>query len=363
MNITSYNVTDVAYHYIGLRVLDGMGTSAERSQQVEAISSNVRKFVSDRALRLMLPEPRGTFQTVGEKICQELVHFGLAGSGRGSPYELTIFGRMALDLLAEQRYVELRQAMVELHLKTYDNLRAILQAHIDAGAIWQPVVTSDHLSQPDYLPGLLEPTFGQDAPETLAKTLDRESLPPAKKIEDILRARVLKQAMPAQKMRVALFRGICDRLVSLRLLNKPRVLRKQCEFEKTYSPCVGENPTRPWYTPLVIPLDSGESYQIYSCEPDAADPDYQTALLSAIDQAFSAMTPKAGYYDIPDLRDWVCEYLMVPESAFDDGLNCLLDRQPAALSVGLQYEKITGRRRPLVRTRQSTQLHNLIRRV
>lgn len=59
MNITSYNVTDVGYHYIGLRVLDGMGTTAERSQQIEAISSNVRKFVSDRALRLMLPEPRG----------------------------------------------------------------------------------------------------------------------------------------------------------------------------------------------------------------------------------------------------------------------------------------------------------------
>ena len=363
MNITSYNVTDVAYHYIGLRVLDGMRTSAERSQQVEAISSNVRKFVSDRALRLMLPEPRGTFQTVGEKICQELVHFGFARSVRGSPYELTALGQMALGLLANQQYAELRQAMAEVHLKTYDNLRAILQAHIDAGAIWQPVVTSDHLGQPDYLQGLLEPTFGQDTPETLAKTLDRESLPPPKKIEDILRARVLKQAMPTQKMRVALFRGICDRLVSLRLLNKPRVLRKQCEFEKTYSPCVGENPTRPWYAPLIIPLDNGESYQIYSCEPDADDPDYQTAMLSAIDQAFSAMTPKAGYYDIPDLRDWVCEYLRVPEAAFDDGLNCLLDLQPAVLSVGLQYEKITGRRRPLVRTRQSTQLHNLIRSV
>ena len=363
MNITSYNVTDVAYHYIGLRVLDGMRTSAERSQQVEAISSNVRKFVSDRALRLMLPEPRGTFQTVGEKICQELVHFGFAGSERGGPYELTIFGQMALGLLADRRYVELRQAMAGVHLKTYDNLRAIVQVHIDAGAIWQPVVTSIHLDRPDYLQGLLEPTFGQDTLSTLAETLDRHALPPPKKIEDILRAKVLKEAMPAQKMRVALFRGICDRLVSLRLLNKPRVVRRQCEFEKTYSPCVAENPTRPWYTPLDVTLDSGESYQIYLCEPDAADPDYQDALLSAMDQALTELSPEGGYYDIPDLRDWVCEHLMIPEAAFDDGLNSLLDRRPAALSVGLQYEKITGRRRPLVRTRQSTQLHNLIRRV
>ena len=363
MNITSYNVTDVGYHYIGLRVLDGMGTSAERSQQVEAISSNVRKFVSDRSLRLMLPEPRGTFQTVGEKICQELVHFGFARSERGSPYELTILGRMTLSLLADRRYVELRETMVGVHLKTYDNLRAIMQAHIDAGPIWQPVVTSDHLNQPDYLPGLLEPTFGRDTSAKLAEILELDALPPPKKVEDILRTKVLKQTMPTQKMRVALFRGICDRLVSLRLLNKPRVVRKRCEFEKTYSPCVAENPPRPWYTPLRIPLDNGGTYQIYLCEPDATDSDYQTALLSAIDRALSELPTEGGYYDIPDLRDWVCEYLMIPEAAFDDGLNCLLDQQPAVLSVGLQYEKITGRRRPLVRTRQSTQLHNLIRRV
>ena len=363
MNITSYNVTEVGYHYIGLRVLDGLGPTAERRQQVEAISSNVRKFVTDRSLRLMLPEPRGTFQTVGEKICQELVHFGFAHSERGGHYELTTIGRMALSLLSDQKYVELRQVMAWVHLKTYDNLRAIMQAHINAGPIWQPVVTSTHLEQPGYLSGLLEPTFGQDTPATLAETFDQNALPPQKKIEDILRTKVLKQVMPAQKMRVALFRGICDRLVSLRLLNKPRVVRKQCEFEKTYSPCVAENPTRPWYTPLQIPLDNGESYQIYLCEPDATDPEYQTALLSAIDQALSELSPEGGYYDIPELRDWVCECLMVPEAAFDDGLNCLLDQQPGALSVGLQYEKITGRRRPLVRTGQNTQLHNMIRRI
>ena len=106
MNITSYNITEVAYHYIGLRVLGGMGSSVERSQQVETISSNILKFVGDRALRLMLPGPRGTFQTVGEKVCQELVHFGFARSERGSRYELTAMGRMVLDLLSERQYVQ-----------------------------------------------------------------------------------------------------------------------------------------------------------------------------------------------------------------------------------------------------------------
>ena len=126
---------------------------------------------------------------------------------------------------------------------------------------------------------------------------------------------------------------------------------------------MSENPLKPWYSPLQIPLNNGESYQIFLCEPDTTDPGYQTILLSGIDEAVSEMSPAGGYYDIPDLRDWVCEYLMIPEAAFDDGLNCLLDRQPAVLSAGLQYDKITGRRRPLVRIRQNTQLHNLVRRV
>ena len=363
MNISSYNITEVGYHYIGLRVLDGMGASAQRSQQVEVISSNVRKFVSDRALRLMLPEPRGTFLTVGQKVCEELVHFGFAVSERGGPYELTAKGRDVLGLLTDQRYLELRKEMASVHLRTYANLRAIVQAHLDGGAIWQPVVSSTHVDQPGYLQGLLEPTFERDAADILAKAVDQNAPPPAKKIEDILRAKVITHAMPAQRMRVALFRAICDRLVSLRLLNKARAARRKCEFEKTYSPCVVQNPMKPWYSPLQVLLDNGEPYRILMCEPDATDPHFQDALLSGIDRALSEMSPIGGYYDIPDLRDSVCEYLMIPEAAFDDGLNCLLDRQPAVLSVGLQYDKITARRKPLVRSRQNAQLHNLIRRI
>ena len=93
------------------------------------------------------------------------------------------------------------------------------------------------------------------------------------------------------------------------------------------------------------------------------NPDHQDALLSAVDRAFSELPIVGGYYDIPDLRDWVCEHLLIPEAAFDEGINQLLDRQPSPLSVGLQYDRISGRRRPLVRLGQTTQIHNLIRRI
>ncbi len=362
MNINSYNVTDVSYHYIGLRVLNAMPANSDRGQQTEAISRSVLKFVNDRALRLMLPEPKGTFQTVGEKICQELVHFQFAKSVQ-SRFDLTETGKQALTLLADKKHQDLRRLMISVHLQTYDNLRAVVQTHLRQGTVWQPIVSSAGLAEPDYLERLLQPTFGQCAESVvygLSESLTGQS---PSKIEDTLRSKIQQKVMPNQKMGVALFRSICDRLVSLRLLNKSRTIAQICEFEKTYSPCVADSPPNSWYTPLQIPLADQTMYKIYLSEPAMANPNHQDCLLVALDQAFASLSPEGGYYDIPDLRDWVCEYLMIPEAAFDDGLNRLLDLQPPVLSAGLHYDRITSQRRPLVRTRQATQLHNLIRRL
>ena len=115
LNITSFNVTDVGYHLIGLRVLAGLATNARREEQTATIARNVRKYVNDKALRLMLPEPRGTFETVGKKVSQELVHLQFAKSLRGA-YEVTDAGRFILKLLDNREYQELRRVMVEAHV-------------------------------------------------------------------------------------------------------------------------------------------------------------------------------------------------------------------------------------------------------
>lgn len=117
MNISSYNVADVGYHYIGLRVLSGLPTTAHRKEQEATISRSVLKYVSDRALRLLLPEPRGTFQTIGEKVCRELVHLQIAVSAQHA-YELTKFGKELLDLLNKRRHTELRRIMAKIHLRS-----------------------------------------------------------------------------------------------------------------------------------------------------------------------------------------------------------------------------------------------------
>jgi hypothetical protein len=70
----------------------------------------------------------------------------------------------------------------------------------------------------------------------------------------------------------------------------------------------------------------------------------------------------AGYYSLPEVRDEVCQYLKIPEGVFDEALNRILDLDLCPFTVGLQYEGITGRRKPLVRDRGSIQIYNLIRR-
>ena len=362
MNITSYNITDVSYHYIGLRVLNHLTADVGRSIQVEEISRNVLKFATDKALRLMLPQPSTTFAGTGPKICQELVHFKFARSVRGG-YEVTEAGRSVLKLLTSQDYITLRRLMAQVHLQTYDNLRCIVQSHIESGPVWRPVVESTRISEKGYLEKLLAPTFGTETDAEASMFMAEHKGLSAGRVQDALHDRIIKKVIPNQRIRVANFRAICDRLVSLRLLNQRRVNKKGCEFNVSYSPCTGDDPEKTWYVPLEVPLENGSSLHLFFCEPDMNDQCQQDVLLAAIDKAFCNLSPIGGYYDIPDLRDWVCQYLMIPESAFDDGTNHLLDRQPSVLSVGLQYERITARRRPLVRQRRDVELHNLIRRL
>ena len=174
--------------------------------------------------------------------------------------------------------------------------------------------------------------------------------------------RCFSRSFPDFKKGEPLFRALCDRLVSLRLLNMMRVNVKECEFTKSYSPCVSDSPPHTWYRYLEILLPAAVVYRIYLCEPDMTDDEAQEALLASVNQAFMSLIPQAGYYDLPDVRDWVCERLRIPEASFDEGINCLLDRQPSTLTVGLRYEGISGRRKPLVGNREPRQIFNLIRR-
>ena len=67
MNISSYNITDVSYHYLGLRVLHGMPDVATRTEQIENVAKSVHKFVSDRNRRLMVAAPGTSFRGTGKK--------------------------------------------------------------------------------------------------------------------------------------------------------------------------------------------------------------------------------------------------------------------------------------------------------
>lgn len=363
MNITSYNINDVTFHYVGLRVLEASPNAVDKATQMATISRSIYNHVCHRSLRLMLPEPKGTYRVAGEKVCQELMHFGLVGAEKGMPYRLTESGLSTLALLEQRRYTDLRKVMAELHLNTYDNLRAVLLHHLDGTSVWRPVVEERRLAETSYVRRLLEPTFGEAAQslaEPMEELADQRS---AKTIESYLTSVVLSHLFGA-KMKNALFRTLCDRLASLRLLNARRAEEDDCAFTKTYSPCRSTDDEKlSWYTPLEIATCGGSVQEIYACEPNMERQDCQDAVLDALDEAFKRLPAVGGYHAIPDLRDSVCERLMIPEPAFDDAVNRLLDRTTPVLSAGLGYEGITAQRKPLVRRRGDTQLHNLLRRV
>lgn len=361
MNVSSYNITDIAYHYIGLRVLASLSPTARRDEQTRAISRSVLQYVMDRALRLMLPEPKGTFETIGEKVCQELVHFQFARSSRAG-YDLTEAGKEALGLLDGHRNVELRRLMAAVHLQTYENVRTVVQRHMEVGAIWRPIVGAGQHATLDYIQRLLRPTFQQDADQVAGAVLGELKGKGPKKLEDALQGRVVERVFPTLSLSVPLFRSLCDRLTTLRLVNIRKLDLDGCEFAKSYSPCVPGAPPDSWHVRVNVPLAPRGTFVIYLSEPNMEDEGMQKELRRAIDEAFAALHPQAGYYDLPAVRDYVCELLKIPEAAFDDGVNRLLDEEPATLTVALRYEGISARRKPLLRNRGGTQIYNLIRR-
>jgi hypothetical protein len=361
MNISSFNVTDVGYHYIGLRVLAAT-PGASRDEQTSAIARSVSRYARDKALRLMLPEPNSAYESVGEKVCQELVHFAFAEATKGRGYELTRAGTDVLALLNERKHTDLRRRMALIHLKTYDNLQAVVHTHITHKGVLSPVVEATKSIDTAYIATLLRPTFGPLAQQEAEQFLENLQERSPKKIEDALRERVLKRLIPQHSIAVPLFRAMCDRLVSLRLFNAMKVSCEEGEFNRTYSPCVEGSPTRRWHHCATTSLSTGEGYTIYLSEPDLDDGETQQSFLTAVDGAFAVLKEQAGYYDLPDVRDFVCDNLQIPEAAFDEGVLALMDKKIAPITLGLTYERISGRRKPLVRVRESTQIFNLIRR-
>lgn len=113
---------------------------------------------------------------------------------------------------------------------------------------------------------------------------------------------------------------------------------------------------------MVANLSAHETYAIYLSEPDFADEEVTESLQDALDAAYSTLQAQAGYFDLPDVRDFVCDKLLIPEAAFDEGIIVLLQKPKPRVTLGLTYDRITGRRKPLVRIGEFGQIYNLIRR-
>jgi len=251
--------------------------------------------------------------------------------------------------------------MASAHLSTYDNLRLVLFKHLELGALWRPILEAGAPVTGETLRAVLAPVFGETTQDGFVRIADKIVGRAGKQAEDEILTCFLSRYFGQDAMGIPLFRALCDRLISLRLLNMTRVSLERREYIKSYSTAAWDKPGEPWYVPLSGTTREGETFRIYISEPDMNLPEIQQRLLSSIADAFKELKDEAGYYDLPDVRDLVCERLRIPEAAFDEGINRLLDRRPSPLTVGLRYERILARRKPLVRATESMQLYNLLR--
>jgi hypothetical protein len=242
------------------------------------------------------------------------------------------------------------------------NLQAVVHCHIERNGILSPSVEATKAIDTAYVAALLRPTFGTAAQSEAKAFLEQMKERSPKKIEDALREHVLKELIPQHSIGVPLFRAMTDRLVSLRLLNAARVSYEKAEFYRTYSPCVEGPPIRKWHHRVTTILAVGGTYAIYLSEPEFDDDETRQSLLDALDEAYAALPAQAGYFDLPEVRDFVCDKLLIPEAAFDEGVIALLEKPKPPVTLGLTYERITSRRKPLVRVGDSTQIYNLLRR-
>jgi hypothetical protein len=297
----------------------------------------------------MLPAPRGTFSSVGEKVLNELRHFALTES-QDKRVILSVKGSEALQLLQKSRFTELRRLFVQLHLETYDNLLAVVEYLASGAVVLRPMKENLDLTQLTALARSYLPWEGDKI------SFDTDLTP--QKAEELITTRLLEHCFPNAKLTVPIFRSMCDRLASLRLINQSRVSKDGADGFAIYGTCSNARNAE-WDVELSFTI--GHSVRLLFLSEFSLDKKGAwKALASALERAFHELKPEGGFYDLPDVRDRVCLELRIPEAAFDNAVSEMLDSPNPPISLGLRYERITGRRKPMVR-QPGNQIFNLIR--
>ena len=108
------------------------------------------------------------------------------------------------------------------------------------------------------------------------------------------------------------------------------------------------DPTRKWHHRVLTPVSTGGIYAIYLSEPDFYDEETQHSLLRALERRTLPWRKRPGISTCP-MCEILCVKMLIPEGSFDEGVLALLDKPRPPVTLGLTYERITGRRKPLVR--------------
>jgi len=384
LNISHFNVSDVALYYQGLVAL---ATSPMASAvAAEEIRRRAVTYVERRRAVFSLPSPRGQLDTLGEKILFDLRQMHLA-TVADTKVKLTAAGLAIVDSLKKGEGRRARLAILGRLVETYDNA-AFLCATVTPPTgkpLFVPIprTTTEESGDDDgetrlvpanlesvcaawaewclenHRPDLMPPDLQKQTEALVEASKDKRGF--AEKARNALAQLVVGAATKGRIAKAPIFRTVRDRLSTAGGLNS--VLRpvpgKPLSVEVVFS-CmhIGRPSARAEeWQPLGAKFILVEDIWIHEAEPARLE----STVLTALREARPALVERAGYYRIYELRDRVCEVLALSQGMFDSVFVHIYRTRPGLMTLGVDYEKITAKRLPIeIRDGTSSNLFNLV---
>jgi hypothetical protein len=370
-SISSFNINDVALYYHALRALSD--EPREPAAAAEHVRERLVAYLERRRAVLSLPPLRTEMTSIGKKAISELRSMGLCALEDGK-VQLLEPGRDVVSQLVSGNAKLARRAVLGQMIETFDNVYGLVCTLSASGGkpLHLPAPRSSVSSEEsdDATPGTADGTLDLQAfcdawrawclenqrPDLLPDDLlaraqelherstDRDV---GQRIKNAVQPLVLEKATGGVVSKVAIFRTIRDRLETAGAVNsRVRLLEGSTIGLETAYSCLHIGAVPPGnpsaFIRLAVPRSPAPIF-VHEPEPTAlAD-----QLLEELGFASRSLVARAGYYRIYELRDRVCERLLLSQGVFDATFLHVYSSRPQAFSLGVDYETITAKRLPV----------------
>lgn len=385
-NVTNFNVNDVALYYHALRCV--ADEPLDTAVAGERVRERLVGYLERRRASLSLPPLRTEMPTLGAKALTELKQMKLVQVAEGK-VRLLSAGAAIVDRLTAGEGRQARRLVLGRLLDSFDNVYGFVKklSPPSGRELVLPVprgsnVAVDAVDDSDVdlrgetgldleqvckawvdwcerytRPDLVPVDFVSRARSLFDASRDKEI---GNRIKNAVQTLVLEQATDGIVKKMPIYRTLRDRLSTAGALNsRIRVVDDAPLALEIVHSCVrfGSSDTDSvnWF-PLEVPR---APQAIFIHEPEAEK--IADLLYIELGRAAEALTARAGYYRIYELRDSVCESLRISHGVFDAAFLHIYKEKQGTMSLGVDYETITAKRLPIeIRSHGRSEHFNLV---